>query len=65
MSGNGELVSELLENGALIDQRDSRGMAPLHVAASHGTIRCIRVLYEKGKRKNLFNLKMMTFSCIN
>ncbi|CAF3306392.1 unnamed protein product [Rotaria sp. Silwood2] len=48
VSGNGQLVSELLDSGALIDQKDSQGMTPLHVAASHGTIKCIRVLCEKG-----------------
>ncbi|CAF4325703.1 unnamed protein product, partial [Rotaria sp. Silwood2] len=47
VSGNGQLVSELLDSGALIDQKDSQGMTPLHVAASHGTIKCIRVLCEK------------------
>jgi len=51
VSGNGQLVSELLDKEALIDQRDSQGMTPLHVAASHGTLKCIRILCEKGKRR--------------
>ena len=50
VSGNEELVLELLDNGALIDQRDAQGMTPLHVAARHGTIKCIRMLCERGKK---------------
>lgn len=50
VSGNGQLVIEILANGALVDQRDSQGMTALHVAARHGTFRCVRALCEKGKR---------------
>lgn len=48
MSGSGQLICELLSNGALINQRDSQGMTPLHVAAKHGTLKCLRILCEKG-----------------
>ncbi len=27
-------------------------MTPLHVAASHGTVKCVRILCEKGKQTN-------------
>ena len=50
-SGNHQLVTELLNNGALIDQRDTQGMTALHIAASHGSTKCVRVLIEKGKQE--------------
>ena len=48
VSGNGQLVAELIDTGALIDQQDSQGMTALHVAARHGSLKCLRVLCEKG-----------------
>lgn len=56
LSGNGDLVAELLQSGALIDQQDSQGMTPLHLAASHGSLKCLRILCEKGPFSYLSSL---------
>jgi ankyrin repeat protein len=47
-SGNAQLVVELLNNGAQIEQRDDQGLTPLHVAAHHGTLKCVRIVIQQG-----------------
>ena len=37
-----------MHSGALIKQRDSQGMTALHIAAKHGSLKCLRILCENG-----------------
>lgn len=46
--GHGELVNDLLENGADVDFQDPRGNSPLHAAAKVGDAQSTRSLLLKG-----------------
>ena len=47
-TGNVEMAQLLLDQGALVFVRDSRGLTPLHIAARYGSVEMIRLLIEKG-----------------
>eukprot|EP00752_Nemacystus_decipiens_P007341 g6567.t1 len=50
--GHGEIVSDLLENGAPIDAKVRRGMTPLHVAAEKGKTEVVQLLLLRGAHKD-------------
>ena len=58
------LVSELLDNGALIDQRDSQGMTPLHVAANH-VLSNVFEYFAKKVKKEFIRIENLIYKRIN
>ncbi|EDO47259.1 predicted protein, partial [Nematostella vectensis] len=47
-NGNVKVVRELITQGASANQKDANGWTLLHLAASRGKERALRVLLEKG-----------------
>lgn len=43
-----QLCGVLLDKGAAIDRRDSRGVSPLHCCAMHGLLGVVRMLKSRG-----------------
>ncbi|AXR60604.1 ankyrin repeat domain-containing protein [Leptospira mayottensis] len=57
------MISTLIEGGADLDQRDKKGMGPLHYCVNEGKLESLRFLLEKGADPNVRDLDGVT--CIN
>lgn len=58
--GHGEVVTNLLKNGACVHIKDARGSTPLQVAAIFGYTEIIQSLIRKGAKKDLLNAQECT-----
>lgn len=47
--GDVKILRKLLKKGCSIDVADNRGWMPIHEAAYHNSIECLRVLIHKGR----------------
>ena len=62
--GHGEMVTELLENGASINAKHSKnGRTPLHLAAEYGEEEMVKLLILKGADKNTLDNSETTPLC--
>lgn len=52
LAEHGDIANNLLENGALIDGKDTHGFTPLRVAARNGDAQMMRLLLLKGADKD-------------
>ena len=55
-----EQLKKLLDNGAAIDSRDSKGCTALHWAVDAGAIKNVQYLLERGADTNIHNDKGKT-----
>ncbi|XP_078261911.1 ankyrin repeat and SOCS box protein 3 [Rhinoraja longicauda] len=55
--GNVELLKALIKKGHSLDITDNRGWYPIHEAASHTTLKCLRLLVHKASRTSGVELK--------
>lgn len=47
--GNVQVLRKLLKKGRSVDVADNRGWMPIHEAAYHNSIECLRMLINAGK----------------
>ncbi|XP_072907052.1 ankyrin repeat and SOCS box protein 3 [Hemitrygon akajei] len=55
--GNVELLKALIKKGHSLDIADNRGWYPIHEAASHKTLKCLRLLLQAGSLTSGVELK--------
>ena len=53
--GHRKMVTFLLKEGAVIDQKDNAGNTPLHLAAERGHVRTVRLLLDNGADTTIRN----------
>ncbi|XP_029088159.1 ankyrin repeat and SOCS box protein 3 isoform X1 [Monodon monoceros] len=61
--GNVKVLRKLLKNGCSVDVADNRGWMPIHEAAYHNSIECLRMLIRADSSKNYIKAKTFEGFC--